>query len=228
MEREGKQEREREKEKVRFRKIAQFWELGSEHGAQQSFEKIPSDTIGKLAGEDHEFPHPFCVPTIAPPPPHHPPPPTTPPTPPPSFSSGIGGVERRARYPRRVDLKSDGLKGVFPLSTVDELSDKSIYVLANEGWKWRFLIGPFSDHSPFVNKGFWAKAGFTVPQFLSKDLCSDSAERKDLETLLSRTWGLNFNHLFRISFNRRMCSFIRKKIAGTRQFEIDRSIHQFD
>lgn len=43
MEREGKEEeREREKEKSRFREIAQFWELGSDHGAQQSFEKIPS------------------------------------------------------------------------------------------------------------------------------------------------------------------------------------------
>lgn len=187
-----KEKRKREKERPRFRKIAQFWDPTTGHSSL--LKKFPPNIIGKLAGEDHEFPHPFCVPRIAPPPPHHPPPPSTPPTPPPSFSSGIGGVERRGRYPRRVDLKSDGLKGVFPLSTVDELSDKSIYVLANEGWKWRFLIGPFSDHSPFVNKGSGRKPVSPYRNFCPRIFAPTYPSKGSWNFCFPKLWpGLNFN-----------------------------------
>lgn len=150
-------ERERGWGRRRKSLVSENWlnfERGSDHRAQESFEKIPSDTIERLAAGDHEFPHPLRLRSTRATPAtefathhrrhrrcHHPSP------------SGIGGVKRHGTRPRRVDLKQDDLKGVFPLSAADGLSDKSIYVLANEGGKWRFLIGRWINHTPFVHKG---------------------------------------------------------------------------
>lgn len=144
--------RQEAKEKPRFRKIAQFRAWIRPRGSVV-FRKNSLRHYRETHRRRSWVSTPFLCSYGRTTPPHRPPPPSTPPAPPPSFSSGIGGVESRERHPRRIDLKSDGLKGVFPLSTMDGLSDKSIYVLANEGWKWCFLIGPFLDHTPFVNKG---------------------------------------------------------------------------
>lgn len=57
------------------------------------------------------------------------------------------------RLARKVDLKQNGFKGVYPLSLTIGVSYKSICVPANEGWNWRILIGRYLDHSHSVNKG---------------------------------------------------------------------------
>lgn len=61
------------REKPRFRKIVQFRAWIQPRGSVVFRKKFSSNAIGKLAGEDREFPHPFCVPTVAPPHPavHH-------------------------------------------------------------------------------------------------------------------------------------------------------------
>lgn len=61
------------------------------------------------------------------------------------------------RFARRIDLKQNGLKGVYPYSLIIGVSYKSICIPANEGWKWCILIGRYPDHSHSINKGFERK-----------------------------------------------------------------------
>ena len=118
--------------------------------ALETFEKTSFDVIGNVVGIRNFHPSNLPPPLACS---------ATPSSPPPIYSwiGGVGSHDRFARVARRIDFKQNGFKGVYPCSLTIRVSYKSICVLANEGWKWRILIGRYLDHSHSVNKGFERK-----------------------------------------------------------------------
>ncbi|KAG7197304.1 hypothetical protein KM043_018423 [Ampulex compressa] len=124
------------------------FDLHSSYNSTKSPVDAPRDLRKEVCAPLHGSAVLAPPPRPVPPPPPAPPPPPPPPAPPPP-QSGAATLDTdaavtllrwnwrcwksRRACERRVDLKPDGLKGVFPLPAADGVSDKSIYVPANEG-----------------------------------------------------------------------------------------------
>lgn len=115
-------------------------------------------------------------------------PPPSPPLPPPPFARlNWRCWKSQWGFAGRVNLKQSSIKSAYPRSLTVGVSYKSICTPANEGWKWRVLIGRCPDHSHSVNKASERKPVHNATIVTSYDAVRvNDAGCSDLASLMQR------------------------------------------